>query len=281
MYVRMGVPAREGGFTGSHRRVELPSSLDRPMTSRSRKSKAPPAPASPAEAAEPPAQEVLLAMREHSERVHGRDFDLYRDVFFVGNRRDGTVFDWRALTAAKPAVFWCKDCPTSGAFLVGDVAYGTAERNSFLRMFDPHVQALLAGAPPQAHDALIEAYDRRELGPALLAATGARARRQTAMRNGPAFRRRRDGFCEYFLRAYEEHGTVEKAIESLIELHGSDIGAYRKVLGTGQLFGFETMRHWMRRIPLEERASAKQRWREKQPRDRAERLAAVKAKRTR
>jgi hypothetical protein len=233
-------------------------------------------PATAETASKPPPATVVEAIRRHHEDEHGLTFDLDRDVYFPGNTPDGTTYDI-SLDPARGDKFFCAICGPGTSFLVGELPYGTAKRNAFLQQTSPHLQGLLAGARIEDHDALTEAFDRQELGRLRPSDPSARptVRRRgktAAVRHSPGYQRRLDGFRPYFLDAYAETGSIERAIAKLVALHDSDLSAYTEVLGTSRPLNEETFRQYVYgSTNKDEREQAKDRWHVEQEKRRAER----------
>lgn len=217
-------------------------------------------PATAETANKPPPATVVEAIRRHHEDEHGLAFDLSRDIYFPGNTPDGTTYDVSS-DPARGDKFMCAICGPGTNFLVGELPYGTPQRNALLQLTDRNLQTLLTGTHGEDREALTEAYDRGELGPLLLAGTAARKRRQVATRNSPAYQRRLAGFRTYFLDAYAREGSVERAIQSLVALYESDRDAYTRVVGTSRPFSEETFRKYVPKVTSDaERTEAKSRW---------------------
>lgn len=212
----------------------------------------------------------MEAIRRHHSQEHGLEFDLDRDVYFPGNTRQGTTYDYSS-DRIRGDLFFCAMCGQGRNFIVGGPPHGTSERNAFLKQTDPHLKGLLAGTPFEDHDALIEAYDRQELGRLRRSKPTTRAGRRAATTHGkPDYRRRLDGFGPFFLDAYAKQGTVEGAIESLLALCETDRDAYAEVLGESTLYSAETFRQYVYAATTDaERKEAKDRWRAEQDGQRA------------
>jgi len=215
----------------------------------------------------------MEAMRRHHRDEHQRRFDLDRDVYFPGNTPDGTTYDISS-DPIRGERFWCAICGQGRVFLVGELPYGTPQRNAFLQQTSPYLQGLLAGAPFEDHDALTEAYDRQQLWQPMPPSkpTTRKGRKAVAARRKPDYQRRLDGFGPYFLGAYAREGTVERAIQSLVSLYDSDRDAYTKVLGESRGYSAETFKQYVYEATTDaERKQAKSRWHAKQDKRRTER----------
>jgi hypothetical protein len=204
-----------------------------------------------------PAPELVEAMCAHAEAEHGRGFDLRRDVYFAGNTPPETTFDVRARTAAGPAAFHCKHCP-GRVFLVGQVAYGTPERNAFVQLHDRGLRDLLAGARMEDRDAITESYDRGELLSAVAASAGKRKRQQTAITSSPNHERKLERCWSYLIWQYELMGTQEKAIDALVALHEGDLDHYAEITGSTWPDRPGTFEGYLKDLPAEIKHQAKQ-----------------------
>jgi hypothetical protein len=202
-----------------------------------------------------PAPELVEAMRKHAEQEHGRDFDLHRDVFFAGNTPPDTTFDVRARTPKAGGAFFCKHCP--GPFTVGQVDYGSPQRNAFLQLHDRGLRSVLNGARMEDRDAITELYDRRELYSAVAAWARKRQGQQTAVRSSPDFERRLERCWSYLIWQYELLGTQPKAIDALIALGKRDPTEYAEITGSTWELRPGTFADYLKKLPPETKRVAR------------------------
>lgn len=231
-------------------------------------------------ARKPPPARVIEAIARHHGDAHGLEFDLDRDVYFPGNTPDATTYDVSS-DPVRGERFWCAICGQGRVFSVGEPPYGTPQRNGFVQRTSPYLQGLLAGAPLEDQDTLTEAYDRRQVGrrsstapedQATPTSTTGNRRAAPMVRHGPAYERRIEGFRRYFLAAYADTGSVDRAIDGLIALHKSDPDAYAKILGTSRLLSEETFRQYAyKETSKAEREQARKQWRTGREKRRASR----------
>jgi hypothetical protein len=176
-------------------------------------------------------------------------------VFFRGNTPEGTTFDVRYPSAKSGAAFFCKHCP--GVSPVGDVEFGSPERNAFVQFHDRGLQSVLRGTPLEDHDAVTELYDRGELFSEIAAAARRRRAQQTAVRSHPRQERKLERCWSYLIWRYEQRGTQEKAIEDLLALHDTDRDYYAEIVGTTWPLRPGTLQDYLKQLPPEIKKDAR------------------------
>jgi hypothetical protein len=204
-----------------------------------------------------PTPELVEEMRRHYEDEHGHDFDLRRDVYFEGNTPPETTFDVRAASAAGPAAFYCKHCPGL-VFPVGDVAYGSPQRNAFVQLHDRGLRTLLPGVGMEDRDAVTELYDRRKLFSAVAAEAHKRQGQQTAVESSPEYLKRLERCLSYLIWQLELLGTQPKAIDALVALGKRDPTYYAEITGSTWELRPGTFESYLKQLPPEIKKQAKQ-----------------------
>lgn len=202
----------------------------------------------------PPSASDVAEMRRHMRVQHRRGFDLCRDVSFAGNLSKSAPLTYTAATAGGPAAYHCRDCPGS-RFLLGDPFAGTPERRDHLRLVDPKLKPLLAATRPEDQDALIDLYEQRALGSALVAGTVRREGQRTA-KHRPETRQRIENCQRYLLERRFAGRTIEQAIDDLIALRETDPRRYREIVGSGRAYSPETFRGYWKELGARDKVLA-------------------------
>ncbi len=225
-----------------------------------------PAPDDHDAAARHPPAGLLAEMRRHLDERHGISLVPERDIGTLAADPANAPLSWQAQSFAKPARYWCSLCP-GWVFAVGDPPYGDPVRNAFVRRSNPTLQALTAGLPTAEREALTEAWDRGEVGDALVNSVAARAAMRTKRPEAPPDLERRTR-CQKVLLARVERGlTVEEAVDELEKLHKTDPEEHRRVFGGERTYVAETIKGYWKAIPPVERNAARARGRARPVKD--------------
>jgi hypothetical protein len=147
----------------------------------------------------------------------------------------------------------CPLCP--GLTIVVD----TAPDPELLRLVSQQqgLQPLLSGLCQADRDQLARDAITGHLGRAVLAPAAGSARLATRIPQAETARRKHAAQA-FLLDAYAQHGTVERAIDALVELHRSDRPRYREIIGNDRLYAYETLRQYWRGIEPARRSEARQ-----------------------
>jgi hypothetical protein len=205
--------------------------------------------------------DIVEAMRRHLEEEHRADFDLQRDASFPGNDRSGVPLTYRESTPMHEHGFWCAHPQCRGrVFMVGEPPYGDPERNAMILRTSPALQHLTGGMDAPEREAVVEAMDRGELGQALAnAAASVRRGRVEATSRSLGDDRRFERCASYLLWQVEVLGSRERAIESLVHLHETDLAYYHEVVGSERLYAEATFQRYWKKIPPRWRENARAR----------------------
>ena len=203
---------------------------------------------------DPPSADDVETMRRHVVEVHGREFDLHRDVSFAGNATASAALTYVAPTSARGAAFNCRECPGK-KMLLSDPMAGSAERHEHLRLRDPQLKPWLAATPPEYHDTIIELYEERLLGPLLAPPPRGTVAEDTRRVDGAPERTRETTKqlarrCQGFLLRRRLAGrTVDEAVDDLRDLRETNRRLYRQVIGSDREYSPERLRDFYKQLP--------------------------------
>ncbi len=164
----------------------------------------------------PSAEEQAVAARHLAE--HGIDFELARDVYLGGPRRDEPL-----LWEPAKSVFDCQLCETR--FATGVI---TAERVFSAQLWDDSLKPFLVGArSEQERDEITRRYLAGELSAAVLQASRRASRRRPAKDPRPTVDHRRARVQDWILAQYAIEGVLERVIEKALDLQRDEPDKWR------------------------------------------------------
>jgi hypothetical protein len=196
-----------------------------------------------------PDAQAIAAMREHREGEHRRAFDLARHVDYPGQKRKRAAMTYVPAFAGRLASFHCSLCERR--FLLGQADYG--ERETQLRWLREHPsvadQIRRSEIPDELSGPAIQAYLDGEIGEGGFAGWLRHQQQRDARKRRPKDAQREDG-CQRFLLEKRLQGyTVDRAIDSLLEMQGRDSEEWQALSGGTKTVAEATLRRYWRHIP--------------------------------
>jgi len=208
-----------------------------------------------------PTPAAIAKIHTHLATRHGRgDFDLRRDVAYVGNNPEGAVIVYLPESGLAGAQFVCKDPACVGrTFSAGEPTYGHPERNSWLLLAHPELGTTLLHrvTDPAERAMLLEDWDRGRLGEREAKAAHTRRAMHTNKADRPTVDERRER-CQAFLLARVRKGAiVNDAIAAVDVLRTDDPPAYFTLMCGPTGRSLETLRKDWTAIPIAVRNAAR------------------------
>ncbi len=208
-----------------------------------------------------PTPAAIEKIHTHLATRHGRgDFELCRDVAYVGNSPAGALVVYQPEAGLSGPRFTCLDASCVGRIYPADLpTHGHPERNSLLLLAYPELgRTLLHGVTdPADRDMLLEDWDRGRLGEAQVAAVQKRHGMATNKEDRPTVDERRTRCQEFLLVRVRKGAIVKDAIDALDALRTDDLPAYECLMCRPDVLKPETLRKYWGDIPIAVRNAAR------------------------
>jgi len=207
-----------------------------------------------------PSDASLEAIREHLIEARGlTDVGLGGLVTTPGSPARDEQIVYLPERPSTPAQFVCTRCPGQ-IFRAAPPSYGDPRRNAALVRQSPVLAALGHGLAEDGRSALVTAYDRGELGAALLALAARGQAVRTGKRDRPAVNARREHCQQFLLAAVADGARVDDALDALAAQAAEDPARYAQVVGEQHYpMGRDTYRGYWRALEPHRRAAALER----------------------